>query len=75
MVRFYYFIFGTIWCNGIISAIGSFLIASSSCMWYYSNGPGKDLHLPIMRSLGRVFRYHIGSLALGSLILSITQFL
>jgi choline transporter-like protein 2/4/5 len=44
-------------------------------MWYYSNGPGKDLHLPIMRSLGRVLRYHIGSLAFGSLILSITQFL
>ena len=51
------------------------MIASSACMWYYSNGPGKDLHLPIMRSLGKVLRYHLGSLAFGSLILVITQFI
>lgn len=75
LVRFYYFVFGTLWCNALLGAIGTFLIASSACMWYYSNGPGQDLHLPILRSLGRIFRYHLGSLAFGSLILAIIQFI
>ena len=74
LIRFYYFIFGTLWCNALLGAIGVFLIASSTCMWYYSHGPGQDLHFPILRSLGRVFRYHLGSLAFGSLILAIIQF-
>lgn len=67
--------FGTLWCNALLGAIGTFLIASSVCMWYYSHGPGQDLHLPILRSLGRVFRYHLGSLAFGALILAIIQFI
>jgi hypothetical protein len=75
LARFYYFVFGTLWCNALLGAIGTFLIASSACMWYYANGPGQDLHLPILRSLGRVFRYHLGSLAFGSLILAIIQFI
>ena len=75
LARFYYFVFGTLWCNTLLGAISTFLIASSVCMWYYSHGPGQDLHLPILRSLGRVFRYHFGSLAFGALILAIIQFL
>ena len=75
LIRFYYFVFGTLWCNALLGAIGIFLIASSACMWYYSHGPGQDLHFPILRSLGRIFRYHLGSLAFGSLILAIIQFI
>lgn len=75
LIRFYYFFFGTLWCNAVLGAIATFLIASSACMWYYSHGPGMDLHLPILRSLARVFRYHLGSIVFGSFIIAVIQFL
>lgn len=75
LIKFYYFVFGTLWCNALIQACTIFVIASACCMWYYSHGPGQDLHFPILRSYGRAVRYHLGSLAFGSLILAIVQFL
>lgn len=39
LIRFYAFLFGSLWCNAIIGAIGIFVIASSCCIWYYSHGP------------------------------------
>ena len=37
---FYYFIFATLWCNALVGAVTTFVIASACCMWYYSHGPG-----------------------------------
>jgi hypothetical protein len=75
LIRFYCFIFGTLWLNAFIGAMGIFVIASACCMWYYSHAPGAELSLPIWRSYKMVFRYHWGSLAFGSLLLAIVQFL
>jgi hypothetical protein len=75
LVRFYYFVFGTLWCNALLQAVTTFVIASACCMWYYSHGPANDLHLPVLRSFGRSIRYHLGSLAFGSLLLAIVQFI
>ena len=72
---FYYFIFATLWCNALINAAAIFVIASACCMWYYSHGPGQDIDAPILRSYKMVFRYHFGSLAFGSFILAVVQFL
>jgi len=41
MIRFFIFIFGTLWCSAFIGAMTIFIIASASCMWYYSHGPGQ----------------------------------
>lgn len=67
--------FGTLWCNAFIGAMTIFIVASACCMWYYSHGPGQELSLPVWRSYKMIFRYHFGSLAFGSLILAIVQFL
>lgn len=75
LIYLYYFVFGTLWTNAIFQAIGVFVIASACTMWYYSHGPGQELDSPILRSYKMVFRYHLGSLAFGSLILAIVQFL
>ena len=75
LIRFYYFVFATLWCNAFVQAVTTFVIASACCMWYYSHGPGGDLHIPVIRSFGRVFRYHSGSIALGSILVAIIQFL
>lgn len=75
LIYLYYFVFGTLWTNAVFQAIGVFVIASACTMWYYSHGPGQELDSPILRSYKMVFRYHLGSLAFGSLILAIVQFL
>lgn len=76
LIEFYIFLFGTLWCNAFIQAVGVFVIASACCIWYYSHGANEDeTNFPIFRSYKMVFRYHFGSLAFGSLILAIVQFL
>ena len=76
LIEFYIFLFGTLWCNAFIQAVGLFVVASACCIWYYSHGPNQDeTNFPIFRSYKMVFRYHFGSLAFGSLILAIVQFL
>lgn len=75
LIRLYCFLFGTLWVNAFLSAMGIFVISSSCCMWYYSHGPGQELSLPIFRSYKMIFRYHFGSLAFGSFILALVQFL
>jgi solute carrier family 44 (choline transporter-like protein), member 2/4/5 len=76
LINLYIFIFSTLWSNALIQAIGIFVIASACCMWYYAQGgAGEGLDFPILRSYKMAFRYHFGSLAFGSLILAIVQFL
>ena len=76
LIEFYIFLFGTLWCNAFIQAVGIFIVASACCIWYYSHGPNQDeTNFPIFRSYKMVFRYHFGSLAFGALILAIVQFL
>lgn len=76
LINLYIFIFSTLWSNALIGAIGIFVIASACCMWYYAQGSaGEPLDFPILRSYKMAFRYHFGSLAFGSLILAIVQFL
>ena len=75
LYELYYFLFGTLWCNALIGAIGIFVIASACCMWYYSHGPNDELDSPILKSFKMAFRYHFGSLAFGSFILAVVQFM
>lgn len=75
MIRFYVFIFCTLWCSAFIGAMTIFIIASACTMWYYSHGPDQELTLPVSRSYKMVFRFHFGSLAFGALLLAIVQFL
>lgn len=39
MIRFYIFVFFTLWCSAFIGAMTIFIIASACTMWYYSHGP------------------------------------
>jgi hypothetical protein len=44
---------------------------STSCIWYFSHGEEGQKHAPVSTSIYRAFRYHLGSLAFGSLLLAI----
>lgn len=75
LYQFYAFLFGTLWCNAFLQAVGTFVVASACCLWYYSHGPDQETSFPVIRSYKMVVRYHCGSLAFGSLILAIIQFM
>lgn len=75
LIRFYIFVFLTLWTVAFVGAMTIFVIASACTMWYYSHGPDQELTLPVARSYKMIFRFHFGSLAFGALLLAIVQFL
>ena len=51
------------------------MLASCACIWYFNQGKdGVDSKGEVTTSFYRAFRYHLGSLAFGSLIVAIIQF-
>jgi solute carrier family 44 (choline transporter-like protein), member 2/4/5 len=68
---FYFEFWGILWTNAILIALEQFILASSVCIWYFSVNSDSGPQRPISRSVWRAFRYHLGSLAFGSLILAI----
>lgn len=67
-----YYVFCGLWTNAFISAVIQFIIASAAVIWYFKQ---ERASMPITRSLYRAFRFHLGSLAFGSLVLAILQML
>lgn len=74
LVMLYYYFFAVLWSNALIAALSMFVVASCCCMWYYSRGPGVTLDSPVSSSFWMAFRFHYGSLAFGSLILALIEF-
>jgi len=73
-------LFGLFWINAFIDALSQFVIASTGCLWYFEQGIKKEnnpnVHnSKVTTSFYRAFRYHLGSLAFGSLIIAIIQFM
>lgn len=66
-----YTIFGILWGNAFIGAASQLIIAGSCCIWYFSQPQGA--HSTVSRSVYRFFRYHIGTVAFGSLLVAIIQ--
>jgi len=72
-----YHFFGLLWTCAFFGACCQFIVASTACVWYFSpveNG-NKVMSSPISTSIFRLFRYHVGSMAFGALVLSIVQFI
>jgi hypothetical protein len=67
----WYFIFGGLWKNAFLGALLQFILVSTVAIWYFAQGTGNKAHSPISRSIHRAFRYHLGSLALGSFLLAL----
>lgn len=71
-----YHVFGYFWGNAFIVALEYTTTAGAVAAYFFSS-PGKKKvpRLAVLRSLGRTVRYHLGSLALGSLLVAVIQFL
>ncbi|XP_047500842.1 choline transporter-like protein 2 isoform X2 [Penaeus chinensis] len=69
-----YNVFGLFWSLFFISAFGEMVLAGAFASWYWAFDKSKDVpSLPVTYSFGRTLRYHIGTLAFGSLIIAIVR--
>ncbi|CAK85024.1 unnamed protein product (macronuclear) [Paramecium tetraurelia] len=70
-------LFGLLWNSSFIIASVEFIIAGSVCIWYFQQGPRAQEGgpIPLPTAIGRFFRYHLGTVAFGSLILAIIEFI
>ncbi|XP_061086859.1 choline transporter-like protein 2 isoform X2 [Conger conger] len=70
----FYNVFLFFWCANFVTALGQVTLAGAFASYYWAFKKPEDIPAsPILSSLGRALRYHTGSLAFGSLILSIVQ--
>jgi len=76
--RFAISFFSFLWNNNFLIAFGQTIIAGAVAYWFFTPNSGKGTNAPF-RSLRvsnwNVWRYHIGSLAFGSFIIALVQFI
>lgn len=71
----WYILFGLFWISAFIKGASDFVIALTAIQWYFS-GSGSSTSddksgTSVMRSFVWTLRYHLGSVAFGSLLISI----
>ncbi|XP_071964392.1 choline transporter-like protein 1 [Antedon mediterranea] len=69
----WYHLFGLFWGSQFMIACQQFVIASAISIWFFTRDKS-TLGWPILRSVGRVLRYHLGSIAFGSLLIALVMF-
>ncbi|KAI3630109.1 hypothetical protein MIR68_011544 [Amoeboaphelidium protococcarum] len=68
-----YYALGYFWTFNFIIAIAQTTIAGAVASWYWSRDKANLPSAVITRAFARTMRYHLGSLALGSLIIAIIE--
>lgn len=71
----FYAIFMFLWNNAFLIAIGQTIVAGAVCVWFFAPHAEKRKKASVCAATKTVFRYHLGSLAFGSFILAVVQFL
>ncbi|XP_048772751.2 choline transporter-like protein 2 isoform X2 [Ostrea edulis] len=67
-------LFMMFWLVNFVVALGQMTLAGAFASYYWAFQKPKDIPaFPLLASLWRCFRYHLGSLAFGSLIIAIVQ--
>lgn len=69
----FYHLFGLLWTNQFFQALGYMTIAGAVVEYYWTLDKKSIQKLPIFRSFYRSVRYHLGSIAFGSLIIAVIQ--
>ena len=70
----WFHLFSLFYINEFLEALAQFIYASSACIWYFIHEKGLDVNYT-RTSIKRAFRFHLGSLAFGSLIVAIIRFI
>lgn len=71
-----YNFFGLLWLLCFVNDFGDMVLAGCFAGWYWTFNKSKNLEtFPVGSSLARTTRYHLGTVAFGSLIISIIKFI
>jgi len=73
--RFAYSFFSYLWGNCFLIAVGQTTIAGAVGVWFFARLGEKHKQKSVSQALRNVFRYHTGSLALGSFLIALVQFI
>ncbi|KAL3320351.1 hypothetical protein Ciccas_000963 [Cichlidogyrus casuarinus] len=69
-----YNLVATLWLMNFFIAFGEIVLAGAFASWYWAWSKPKDVPaLPILASVSRVLRYHLGTIAFGSSIITLIQ--
>ena len=69
-----YFLFGFLWTLESFNNIGWTSMSGSVSHWYFfREDPEAKTKVPLLRSLGRTLRYHLGSIFFGSFVIAVIQ--
>ncbi|XP_042214681.1 choline transporter-like 2 isoform X3 [Homarus americanus] len=68
-----YNVFALFWSMFFVSAFGEMVLAGTFASWYWAFNKSHVPTLAVTESFGRTIRYHIGTLAFGSLIIAIVR--
>jgi hypothetical protein len=72
---FLYYLFGLFWVSAFIIGCAQFIIAAACSTWYFSHqGDIAEGKASLKMGFKWIFKYHLGSIAFGSLIIAIVQF-
>mmetsp|Transcript_6102 Transcript_6102/g.14172 ORF Transcript_6102/g.14172 Transcript_6102/m.14172 type:complete len:962 (-) Transcript_6102:330-3215(-) len=74
-VRFACSFFVFLWNNAFNVALGQMIIAMAVSLWFFSQDKGKVSASFVRRGVKTVFRYHLGTVAFGSFIIAVVQFI
>ena len=71
----WYFLFCLLWTVAFINGCQKFLIASCTAMWFFDKNNDGDKEADISTALTWTYWYNVGSVAFGSLLIAIVQFI
>ena len=72
---FLYHLFGYLWTNQAIVGIALTTIAGAVATFYWARGDSNAMPgMPVFAAFKRTFRYHLGSICFGGLVVAIIQF-
>ena len=68
-------VFGFLYTLFFLQGINQVTIAGAIGSWYWTIDKKAKMRFPVMKSLGRTLKYHLGSIAAGSLLIAIVEFI
>lgn len=72
---FLYHLFGGLWVNAFLIGCFQFIIAAACCTWYFSFTSDTTGSGSVMAGIKWILIYHMGSIAFGSFIIALVQFI
>ena len=70
-----YSLFGYLWMNALIISLAMFVISATATIWYFTCNSDTNGSGSVIKGLYWAFRYHLGSLAFGSFLIALVQFI